>query len=82
MYTFTLSFQSEEERKGDLKGFRVLLPADKVLPFIQSKNLSNISTNHAVSFAFGPTTRFSVLPQSYSEPDVCIMTIVWYQLKY
>ena len=49
-------FQSVAERKGDLKGFCVLFPADKLLQFIQSKNLSNISANRAVSFALSPTT--------------------------
>ena len=37
------------------------LPADKLLQFIQSKNLSNISANCAVSLALGPTTSVTAL---------------------
>ena len=60
-FVHTLSFQSVAERKGDLNGFRVLFPADILLQFIQSKNLSNISANRAVSLALDPTTSVRAL---------------------
>ena len=66
---------------GCLNGFLYLFPASKLLTFMQSKYLSNMSTNFTVSeISSPPVSLRALLTDSLRTYMVCIMIIIEYKV--